>query len=181
MMLFSKLPQSPSFPKTRIFKEELYSVDLEETKSSIKLEKVSRLCRKHRRGAAAVEFAIIAPVFFLLILGMVEIGRAVMVQQIITNASREGARLAVLPGETNANVISRVDDILMDSGVSGANTEILGESDSALNIQDVAYGDVVKVRVTVPFSKVSWLPGPDKYMAGKSLSAITVMRGERVQ
>ncbi len=181
MMILSRTPGIPASLKTLIFKTQSASPELEDTKRPFKLEKVSRLCRKDRRGAAAVEFAIIAPLFFLLILGMVEIGRAVMVQQIITNASREGARLAVLPGENNANVINRVNDILNDSGISGATTVILTEDDSSLNIQDVAYGDVVKVKVTVPFSEVSWMPGADKYMAGKSLSAVTVMRGERVQ
>ncbi len=43
-----------------------------------------------------VEFAIVAPIFFLLIFGMIEFGRVVMVQQLLTNASREGARLGVL-------------------------------------------------------------------------------------
>ena len=69
-----------------------------------KLEKVCRLCRKRRRGAAAVEFAVVAPVFFILIFGMIEFGRMVMVQQVITNASREGARLSVLDGTTATDV-----------------------------------------------------------------------------
>ena len=181
MMSFLRLPRPTTLPESRIFKPHMPSTDPEGTKRPFKLEKVSWLCRKHRRGAAAVEFAIIAPVFFLLIMGMIEIGRAVMVQQIITNASREGARLAVLPDENNTNVINRVDDILSDSGIPGSKTEILGEYDSPMNIQDAGYGDVIKVRVSVPFSQVSWLPGAERYMGDSTLSAITVMRGERVQ
>jgi Flp pilus assembly pilin Flp len=181
MMSFLRLPRTTTLPKTRIFTPATAPTEPGGTKRPFKLEKVSRLCRKHRRGAAAVEFAIIAPVFFLLIMGMIEIGRAVMVQQIITNASREGARLAVLPDENNANVIDRVDSILADSGVPGSTTEILGEDGSPINIQDAGYGDVVKVRVSVPFSDVSWLPGAERYLGDSTLSAITVMRGERVQ
>ena len=181
MMRYLRLPRTTTLPETPIFRQRTSFTDPEGTKRPFKLEKVSRLCRKHRRGAAAVEFAIIAPLFFLLILGMIEIGRAVMVQQIITNASREGARLAVLPDENNTNVINRVDDILTDSGIPGATTEILSEFDSPINIQDAGYGDVIKVRVSVPFSDVSWLPGSEKYMGNSTLSAITVMRGERVQ
>ncbi|MBN2296139.1 MAG: pilus assembly protein [Pirellulales bacterium] len=139
------------------------------------------MCRKHRRGAAAVEFAIIAPVFFLLILGMIEIGRGVMVQQIITNASREGARLAILPGTTSQEVIDRVDGILTSSGINGATTRILGEDGNDINPINATYGEVIKVVVTVPFDQVSWLPGADKYLAGKDLTASTTMRGERVQ
>src|SRR5205823_8867626 len=50
-----------------------------------KLERPCRLYRRNRRAAAAVEFAVVAPVFFLLVFGMIEYGRMVMVQQVITN------------------------------------------------------------------------------------------------
>jgi len=148
--------------------------------TSLKVEKVCRSCRKHRRGAAAVEFAIVAPVFFLMILGMIEIGRAVMVQQIITNASREGARLAVLPGSTRADVITRVEDILSSSTIPNAQVDIFDELGGELDPEDAEYGDVVNVTVSVPFSEVSWLPA-SKFMGGRTLTASTIMRTERVQ
>ena len=47
--------------------------------------------RSRRRGAAATEFAIVAPVFFLMVIGFIEFGRALMVQQVLVNASRVGA------------------------------------------------------------------------------------------
>ncbi len=180
-MSFLELPSLTSLPRTHSFNQETTFEDDEGPKRPIKLERVSRLCRKHRRGAAAVEFAIVAPLFFLLIMGMIEIGRGVMVQQIITNASREGARLAVLPGSTTAEVNTRIDDILNASGISGATTQILDEDGSVLDPQNAGYGDVIRVVITVPFSEVSWLPGADKYLAGTDLTATTVMRGERVQ
>jgi Flp pilus assembly protein TadG len=141
---------------------------------------VCRSCRRDRRGAAAVEFAIVAPVFFLMILGMIEMGRAVMVQQIITNASREGARLAVLPGTTAAQVTERVDEILTASTISGATVEILDPSGTPTNPETAEYGDVIRVTVSVPFSEVSWLPA-SKFLSGRTLTASTVMRTERVQ
>ena len=66
-----------------------------------KLDKPCQSYRKKRRGAAAVEFAVVAPIFLLLVFGMIEYGRMVMVQQVLTNASREGARCAVLDGATH--------------------------------------------------------------------------------
>ena len=69
-----------------------------------KLDKPCRSYRKKRRGAAAVEFAVVAPIFLLLVFGMIEYGRMVMVQQVLTNASREGARVAVLDGSTAQQV-----------------------------------------------------------------------------
>jgi hypothetical protein len=57
-----------------------------------------------RRGAAVVEFAVIAPLFFMMVFGIIEFGRALMVQQILTNASREGARRAIVEGATESEI-----------------------------------------------------------------------------
>ena len=52
--------------------------------------------RKGERGAAAVEFAIVLPVLILLVFGAVEFGLLLYNQQVITNASREGARAGIV-------------------------------------------------------------------------------------
>jgi Flp pilus assembly protein TadG len=52
--------------------------------------------RRGERGQALVEFALILPVLLLLVLGIIEFGRAWNLSQIITDAAREGARQAVL-------------------------------------------------------------------------------------
>ena len=44
------------------------------------------------RGAAMVEFAIIAPLLFLLVFGIIEFGRAYNAQNTLTHAAREGVR-----------------------------------------------------------------------------------------
>ena len=51
--------------------------------------------RAHRsRGQALVEFALVAPFFFMLLLAIVEFGLAVYYIQVLNNAAREGARYA---------------------------------------------------------------------------------------
>lgn len=51
---------------------------------------------KQQRGAAAVEFAIVLPVLVLLVFGAIEFGLLLYNQQVITNASREGARAGIV-------------------------------------------------------------------------------------
>jgi hypothetical protein len=148
--------------------------------SGFKLEKVCRLCRKNRRGVAAVEFAIVAPVFFLLVLGMIEFGRMIMVQQIITNASREGARIAVLDGATTSGVTSTVTNYLESSGVSGANVQVSPDPPDT-----ATWGQPVAVTVEIGFDQVSWLPSP-MFLRGDGggsfmLTSTTSMRRETVQ
>lgn len=50
------------------------------------------MSRSSERGAVAVEFAILAPVLVMLLLGIIEFGRAYNVQISLTNAAREGVR-----------------------------------------------------------------------------------------
>lgn len=63
---------------------------------------------QQRYGAAAVEMAIIAPVFLLLIAGIVEFGQAFQIKHSLANAARRGARLAIVPGMPSDRVRERV-------------------------------------------------------------------------
>src|SRR5262249_26909902 len=58
--------------------------------------------RRDSSGTAAVEFAAVAPLLLLLLLGLWEVGRAIQVQQILSNAAREGARAAAQAQIVNA-------------------------------------------------------------------------------
>jgi Flp pilus assembly protein TadG len=52
--------------------------------------------RPRRRGAAAVEAALVLPVVCMFLFGVLEYGRYVMMMQLLTNAAREGARYAMI-------------------------------------------------------------------------------------
>ena len=130
--------------------------------------------RRVRRGAAAVEFALVAPVFILLIFGILECGQLIMVQQILTNASREGARLAVLEGTTLSEMQTAVDDYLANSSISGASLTVTPSS-----LGNTESGAPITVTVSVPFSQVSW-GSSTWFPGGANLSASTLMRREGV-
>ena len=162
--VFSSMPPPERLPSAPIATEKRF-----------KLEKVCRLCRRNRRGAAAVEFAIVAPLFFLLIFGMIEFGRMVMVQQIITNGSREGARIAVLDGTSTAEIVTAVEAYLQNASIAGADVTIIPDPPNS-----AGYGDPVSVTVSIPFNQVSWLPSP-MFLGGNTMTATTVMRRETIQ
>jgi Flp pilus assembly protein TadG len=50
------------------------------------------------RGQALVEFALVAPIFFLILFSIIDFGRYVYYVQILNNAAREGARYAIVHG-----------------------------------------------------------------------------------
>ena len=120
-----------------------------------------------------MEFALIAPLLFLLIFGMIEFGRAVMVQQILTNASREGARRAILEQTTLSEVETIVGDYLTDTSIPGASVSV-----SPNPLSSVGFGDPVTVTCSIPYAQVTWLPTP-AFFGGKTLTGRSVMRAER--
>jgi len=124
---------------------------------------------------AVVEFALVAPLFFLLVLGMIEFGRMVMVQQVLVNASREGARAGIVQGATNTDVLAVVQSYLEGGGIHGATVNVSPDP-----IDLAGYGDPVTVAVSVPFRQVSWLPTPI-FLGDTELRATTTMRREAIQ
>jgi Flp pilus assembly protein TadG len=59
-------------------------------------------------GAELIEFALVLPMLLLVVLGIAEFGFMFQRYEVITNAAREGARIAVLPGYSTADVQNRV-------------------------------------------------------------------------
>lgn len=128
-----------------------------------------------RRGAAAVEFAVVAPVMFLLTFGMIEVGSIMMIKNSVTQASRVGVRAASLPNSTNAMVHDRVAEELQMMSLTTAVVEL-----SPANVSQVAPGDNVTVTVKINPTSINWLPR----FLGLSLpeiSARATMRRETTQ
>jgi hypothetical protein len=72
---------------------------------------------KSQRGAELIEFALIFPLLLLVLLGIVDFGFLFQRYEVLTNATREGARLAALPNYTDDDVKRRVCQFLMTGGV----------------------------------------------------------------
>jgi Flp pilus assembly protein TadG len=108
-----------------------------------------------RRGACAVEFAILAPFLGILVLGMLELGRGLMVKEMLSDASQKACRTAALPGKSNTDVQSEVDNIMLDNGVTGYSTTILVNG-AVADVSTANRFDQVSVKVSVPVSQVFW-------------------------
>lgn len=129
--------------------------------------------RTQEQAATIVEFAVVLPILFLFLFGTIEFGRLMMVEQTLTNAAREGARLAVLEGATASQVVARVNNYLNVSGISGQ-TVTLNPSDPA----SVSVDQPVTVTVAVPYSSIAWLPGSFAGLSDLTLQTSSVMRKE---
>jgi len=86
-------------------------------------------CRSEE-GANLVEFALVLPLLLLVMLGIAEMGFMFQRYEVVTNAAREGARLAVLPGYGTTDVQTRVTAYVSSGRVptSGTNPKVLVEN-----------------------------------------------------
>ncbi len=125
-----------------------------------------------RRGAALVEFAILVPVFVLVVMGIVEYGQFLYAKQAVTLAAREACRIAVLPGTTKEQAIGRAYNVLSEAGISSF--QITFDPDPPTSASD---GDPITVTVLVDFDQISWLGSP-MYLDGVEIRATAVMRRE---
>jgi Flp pilus assembly protein TadG len=65
----------------------------------------TRRQQKRFRGQSLVEFALVGPIFFLMLLGTIEMGRLMWVNHELSNGTREGARWATVRGERSGENI----------------------------------------------------------------------------
>lgn len=148
-------------------------------------------CAAFRSGIATVEFAILVPLFLMLVLGMTEMGRAFQVSADLTTAVREGGRMAsmdlskVTPSNMTINqkVIKDMRNFLKASGIPGddATLTITQANSSAafdLGSQD-NYLKAFRISASIPYAKVSRLPAD--YMRGRTIKFSAVYRLGRSQ
>jgi len=125
---------------------------------------MNRHCRhSSRTGSAMVEMAVCFPVFMLILMGIIEFGRAMSVNQMLNSASRIGCRAAILDGSSNSSVTSVIKQHVTStigceqSIITVAITATSSRTGSALSdVSQASTGDMIKLDVSVRFADVSW-------------------------
>ena len=126
-----------------------------------------RICCK---GAATVEAAILFPVLLLLTFGVIEYGWLFLNANLIANAARHGARIAIRASATNTQVMSSISDLMATANITGHQVTI---SPSDISSMDV--GEVVRVDISVPWEQIAiinapFLPTPTNLHASVSMT-----------
>lgn len=139
---------------------------------------------RSEKGAALLEAAITVPIILLICVGIFEFGRAYQTQQVLVNASREGARIAVIEGTSNEAIIARVTDYLKGGGIVNDKNK---DAIKVLVNRSVAFSGTTASTVEVDFpfefivlNPVVRLIAPSDDKLGKSftMKATTLMRNE---
>jgi Flp pilus assembly protein TadG len=110
--------------------------------------------RRPRRATALVEAAIILPLVLLMLFGLIEYGWLFIKQQQVSDAARQGARLAALP-DTTATTLSNSIGSLMSAGKITSYTATTQPSGWAT----AAKGTTITVSISVDYTKLRMTGG----------------------
>jgi Flp pilus assembly protein TadG len=116
------------------------------------------LTARARQGGAAVEFAVIAPVLVILLLGMFEVTRAIQVKNYLTDAARSSSRVAIQPGSDNASVQNHINTVLTANGISTSYATItILVNGKVVDVNTAVKYDQISVKIGVPISTITWV------------------------
>jgi Flp pilus assembly protein TadG len=144
---------------------------------------------RSQRGAELIEFALLFPLLLLVLLGIVDFGFLFQRYEVLTNAAREGARVAVLPSYTQADVRSRVCEYLIAGTVPTTGCPGQTPTNPAVTMVDVDIPipskPAIKARqVTVSYTHNFMFIGPiirlmgGSWTNGKTINTVAIMRKE---
>jgi Flp pilus assembly pilin Flp len=136
-------------------------------------KRAAKGCRDES-GAAAVEMALVLPVLILLVFGIIEFARAWNVRQTLTDAAREGARIAVvnyqMPGMTPQVIEDSVTKVVRAAASRGA----LNGADVQIAFEGIGVGENARVQLTYLYKPLMTLILPNDI----TMRTASVMRNE---
>ncbi|MEC9094475.1 MAG: TadE family protein [Planctomycetota bacterium] len=134
-------------------------------------KKTPRYFKLNRKGAALVEFALVAPIFLLMVFASIEIIQLNMIKKLVQEAAYFTARDAIVPGASIEDAEATAAKILGYMNTQGATISI--NNDGILD----ETSNSVTVKITVPVSDNSFLI--PKLSNSMKISATATMSTER--
>lgn len=128
----------------------------------------NRTGRRVRRGAATVEFALVAPVAITLVFAGIEFTRANTIRNTAENAAYEGARQGILPGATAGRVKKTARTILQAVGVNRARITVTPDTITEST-------EEVTVEINVPMNRNGWVT-PLFFKNKRMIRTVTLQR-----
>ena len=126
--------------------------------------------RKHARGAALVEMALVLPILLLLTFAVVEYGWLTFRASQVNQAARHGARIAVRPAATAEEVEDAVAAIMDGAGLTDYTLTITPEDPAESEV-----GETVNVVVSVDYGPISltgaaFVPTPETIVGNVTMA-----------
>ena len=130
------------------------------------------------KGAELIEFALVFPLLLLVALGIMDFGLLFQRYQAVTNAAREGARLAVLPDPTVGTAEARAREYMAAGQLPGANSAAVDVNRSASMTVNGAPVSASQVTIDYPFTFVVLQPVARLVSPGTSVGGPLTIRAQ---
>jgi Flp pilus assembly protein TadG len=128
-----------------------------------------------QRGQALIETALTLPIVLVISISIFEFGRALQVWQLLTNAAREGARVAVLPGSTPDVVKQRALDYMAAGGLQNRALNQINVQGDAQIIMSGNPVSASQVTISYPFNFMLLNPIMQLIVRGSTVGAPITM------
>jgi Flp pilus assembly protein TadG len=126
---------------------------------------------RSERGAAMIEAAMTLPLLLFICIGIIEFGRLYQTWQVMTNAAREGARVAVLPTLPSGGVDARVRQYLQSGSLKSDSSVGVTVTPVTVSIGSAGTASGSKVTVTYPFTFMVMQPIAQLVVSGSTVGA----------
>ena len=136
------------------------------------------------RGQALLETAITLPIILLVSVGIFEFGRAYQTWLVLSNAAREGARVAILPNAQPADVQSRINEYMQGGQLDNYQNATISVNQNTPVAVGAGTAATSLITVNYPFSFIVLNPVANLVMHGSmmgdpiTLTASVEMRNE---
>jgi Flp pilus assembly protein TadG len=154
-----------------------------------------RSARRRKGSAVIAEMAVVSLVLFTLMFGLFEYGRVVMVLQLMNNAAREGARVAVVTPSSSTDTTTATNSVVQvvtnylsgqTQGAQNVNVQVLQADDSGNILNSpwtsTPFGQNLVVTIDLDFPTLfpgaNYLPNSGAAANTVHLSAQCMMRSE---
>jgi len=124
--------------------------------------------RKTEAGQALVEFTLILPLFLVLLFAIVDFGRGFYTWMLVTNAAREGARIAAVQSDSST-IDQRIHDSYCDNYPSSCGLNPSNLAIAKTNVQGPR-GEAVEIDLTYQFEFVTPIGNIVNILSGGSLT-----------
>ena len=139
---------------------------------------------RRAHGQAMVEFAFVLPVFLMLFMGIVDLGSAVMTYNSLTNAAREGARLAIV-NQDLPSIVTRAERQVAIAEINAPNVTVDffqeaadGSPDTSSTCSPAAVGCLAVVSFEATYHPLTPVIGRILFPSGVTFTAKSVLTVE---
>lgn len=120
--------------------------------------------KPNEHGMVAAEFALLLPVLLIILFGIIEFGMIMYSREVVTNASREGARAGIIqriPSVTAGEIITVATNYLRATGISMAEVTITVPASGGVTGTPVTVTAVYRYPWLIPYiPSMLGLPSP---------------------